>query len=226
VRRIRVRTAATALVAAAAALLTVSPWIGSVATSTTVGAGAAAPTATVTATRRAPATGTATTGATSTTSSPSDAAREIPAGTPLELAAAAIGLRARVTPYTDDDVVAAGGAVRPPTLWTVSWWTGGGIPGTGASNTVYLYGHTWREPAVFNAVGRLEPGDAVVLTTTRGRLTYTVEEVFTVSKQGLVDDPRVTTAVAGRLLLIGCHRVTGAEEHTTANVVVSAQLVP
>lgn len=150
----------------------------------------------------------------------------VPMSAPVLVEAASIGLRADVAPYTNEDVAAAGGAVRPPDLWTVSWWTGGGTPGSDADNTVYLYGHTWREPAVFNGIKDLSPGDSVVVTTQTGRVTYLVERSFVVDKPELPGNPAVTEAVAGRLLLLGCYRETGDEDSTTQNVVVVAQAVP
>lgn len=143
---------------------------------------------------------------------------------PLLLQIPAIALKATITAYTPAQVAAAGGAVKPPTLFAVSWWTGGGDPGTTTRNTVYLYGHTWKEPAVFNRIKELRPGARVVVTTTAGRLVYVVDGSFTVSKPDLVTSQRVTEAVPGRLLLIGCYRATGHEAHTTANIVVSAHL--
>ncbi|HEV7147066.1 MAG TPA: class F sortase [Pedococcus sp.] len=143
---------------------------------------------------------------------------------PLVLQIPAIALSAAITPYTPAQVAASGGAVKPPTLFSVSWWTGGGNPGTTARNTVYLYGHTWKEPAVFNRIKELRTGARVDVTTTAGRLVYVVDGSFTVSKPDLVTNPLVTEAVPGRLLLIGCYRATGHEAHTTANIVVSAHL--
>ena len=145
--------------------------------------------------------------------------------TPLLVEVPSIAVKAAITAYTPAEVAANGGAVKPPTLFSVSWWTGGGDPGLGARNTVYLYGHTWKEPAVFNRIKELRPGDHVVVTTTAGRLVYVVDGSFTVDKPGLVTNPRVTQAVAGRLLLIGCYRATGHEAHTTANIVVTTHLL-
>jgi sortase (surface protein transpeptidase) len=146
------------------------------------------------------------------------------AASPLRLQIPAIGLTATITAYTSAQVAAAGGAVKPPTLFAVSWWTGGGDPGPTTRNTVYLYGHTWKEPAVFNRIKELRSGALVVVTTTVGRLVYVVDGSFTVSKPDLVTNQRVTEAIPGRLLLIGCYRATGHEAHTTANIVVSAHL--
>ena len=143
---------------------------------------------------------------------------------PLLVEAPGIGLTARVSPYTAADVRRNGGVVKPPTLCDVSWWTGGGMPGTAAQNTVYLYGHTWKEPAVFNRLKDLELGNEVYVTTARGRLRYVVEGSFTVPKPGLPTNKAVVAAVPGRLVLIGCYRETGHEDHTTRNIVITAQL--
>jgi hypothetical protein len=162
-----------------------------------------------------------------TSSSPSSHATASSRPTrPLLLEVPAIALRAAITAYTPADVAADGGAVKPPTLFSVSWWTGGGNPGPAARNTVYLYGHTWKEPAVFNRIKELRVGDRVVVTTTGGRLVYVVDGSFTVSKPNLVTTARVTQATPGRLLLIGCYRATGHEAHTTANIVVTTHLLP
>jgi sortase (surface protein transpeptidase) len=162
-----------------------------------------------------------------TSSSPSSHATASSRPTrPLLLEVPAIALRAAITAYTPAEVAAGGGAVKPPTLFSVSWWTGGGNPGPATRNTVYLYGHTWKEPAVFNRIKELRVGDRVVVTTTGGRLVYVVDGSFTVSKPNLVTTARVTQATPGRLLLIGCYRATGHEAHTTANIVVTTHLLP
>lgn len=210
----RTTAVATVLVAAAVALFTSSTmWAGSV-----DGAGPAAPPAAVTA-ARAPA-------PPQSFAQPAgeDEQALVPQSAPKLLEAPSIALRAAVTPYTPAEAAANGGAVTPSTLWAVAWWTGGGTPGTDAENTVYLYGHTWKEPAVFNRVKELEPGAAVHVTTVSGRVHYVVDGSFTVPKTELADHPAVSAAVPGRLVLIGCYRETGLEEHTTRNVVVTAHL--
>lgn len=158
-------------------------------------------------------------------SRPSDASRPfVPASAPELVEAPSIGLRAAVTPYSPAEVAANGGAVRPATLWTVAWWTGGGTPGSHSDNTVYLYGHTWKEPAVFNRVEELATGALVRVTTRTGCLDYVVDGSFTVEKSTLDEHPAVTVATPGRLVLIGCHREAGLEERTTRNIVVTAHL--
>lgn len=165
-------------------------------------------------------------GAVASSSRSSHATASSPATTPLLLEVPAIALKAAITAYTPAEVAADDGAVKPPTLFSVSWWTGGGNPGPAAGNTVYLYGHTWREPAVFNRIKELRVGDRVVITTTGGRLVYVVDGSFTVSKPDLTTTAQVTQATPGRLLLIGCYRATGHEAHTTANIVVTTHLLP
>ena len=148
----------------------------------------------------------------------------VPPSAPRVLEAPSIGLAAKVTPYTPEQVAEQGGAVDPSSLWAVAWWTGGGTPGSHADNTVYLYGHTWKEPAVFNRIKELEPGEPVFVTTRTGRLRYVVDDVFTVDKVALTDHPTVVERRPGRLLLLGCYRETGREERTTRNVVVVAHM--
>ncbi len=142
---------------------------------------------------------------------------------PIRLSAPRIGLDAAIEKYTDAMVKREGG-VDPPKLDAISWWTGGGTPGSNAGNTVYLYGHTWKEPAVFNRIKELRPGDYIFVTTSNGRLRYRVEGSYRVAKPELPTDPRVTEAKPGRLLLLACWRATGKELTTTRNIVVQAQL--
>jgi hypothetical protein len=208
-------TAATALVAAVVTLLAAQPPQPGV-----PGRTGGTPTATV-----VPGVATVVPAPPQSFSRPADASRPlVPASAPQLVEAPSIGLRAAVTAYSAAEVAANGGAVKPATLWTVAWWTGGGTPGTHTDNTVYLYGHTWREPAVFNRVEELEPGAVVRVTTRTGCLDYVVDGSFTVEKTKLDEHPTVTAAVPGRLVLIGCHRETGREEHTTRNIVVTAHL--
>jgi hypothetical protein len=207
--------AATALVAAALALLATTPLQLRAQTEPT-GIPVAPPTAWAATVAPAPP---------QSSARPAEESRTfVPQSPPTVVEAPSIALRAAVSPYTAAEVTANGGAVQPATLWTVSWWTGGGTPGSHADNTVYLYGHTWREPAVFNRIKELEPGASVIVTTRTGRLEYVVEGIFTVAKQALADHPAVRAARPGRLVLIGCYRETGLEDDTTHNVVVAAHL--
>lgn len=162
-----------------------------------------------------------------TQSSAPAAAAQVPSSAPRtvpdRVLAPAIGLDAEVEPYTDEMVRARDG-VDPDTTDRVAWWTGAGSPSTRADNTVYLYGHTWHRPAVFNEIGRLASGDVIIVQTDAGDVRYRVTGRFVVDKDDLAGDTRVRAAVPGRLLLIGCYRETGNERYTTENLVVQAEL--
>ena len=144
---------------------------------------------------------------------------------PHRLVAPTIGLDAEVETYTDEMVREEGG-VNPDSLWRVAWWNGGGSPHALADNTVYLYGHTWNKPAVFNKIGQLQPGQPVEVRTDQGRVRYRVTGAFVVDKDDLATDPKVTAAAPGRLLLVGCYRQRGDERRTSENIVVVAQVAP
>ncbi len=148
-----------------------------------------------------------------------------PSVVPRRVIAPVIGLDAIVEPYTEEMVRDQNGSVRPARVDRVAWWSGGGTPSVRADNTVYLYGHTWNRPAVFNDIGHLQPGDEVVVRGDRGEVRYGVTGQYVVDKDDLAADPRVRAAVPGRLLLIGCYRQTGLERYTTHNIVVQAQLL-
>ena len=158
--------------------------------------------------------------------------RVIAMAKPSRLSAPRIGLDAPIDEYNASTLEqrrrqTGRTGVDPPMLDRVSWWSGNnaGIPGTDATNTVYLYGHTWREPAVFNRIKELRPGDTLDVTTPSGRLRYVVvTEPFKVLKPEFASDSRVTLAKAGRLIIVGCYRETGNEVTTTENVVVALQL--
>lgn len=156
-----------------------------------------------------------------------DAITTVQASAPENLSIEAVGIEAPVTAYTDADVAANDGWVDPPEIDAVSWWAGGGTPGSAATNTVYLYGHVSHLDAVFNRLRDTQVGETVTLTTATGTLEYAVVEVLEpIAKEDLPSDARVTAAVPGRLVLIGCYRGPdqGARP-TTHNTVVLAQLV-
>ncbi len=141
-----------------------------------------------------------------------------------------VGISGPITEYTEAMLV--DGAVEPATMDTISWYTGipGGILSAAATNTNYVYGHSWIEPAIFNGVRQMTPGCEVIITTGNGEtLTYVMTEpVFSVLKPELSTDPRVTEAKAGRLVLVSCYRPDGYNPNaaTVENVVAVLQLVP
>ena len=120
-------------------------------------------------------------------------------------------------------MVKANGGVNPTDPDIVSWWESGGMPGTDADTTVYLYGHTSKGPAVFNDLKEVAIGDRVTIITDNGKVNYVVEGWFTVAKPDLSRDPRVDQRTPGRLILVACWRETGNEPTTTHNFVVVAR---
>lgn len=167
----------------------------------------------------------------SPTASPTSEARPVEdaagAWEPTSIEVPAARIDAAVDPYTDEMVEAADGWVDPPDRDVVAWWTGGGTPGRPADNTVYLYGHVGLTAAVFNDLDEVGPGSNIMVTTPSGTIEYEVEDVLPpILKSELPNDPRVTAAVPGRLVLVGCHREPDqGYRPTTSNLVVIAQQV-
>ncbi|GAB2470713.1 class F sortase [Xylanimonas ulmi] len=151
----------------------------------------------------------------------------IHAATPLELHIPSLSVHAEIEVFTDAMVAAGDGWIDPTTADIVSWWQGGGTPSFPAENTVYLYGHVSRLPAVFNDLHTVEPGALITVMTEAGSIDYDVEKVLEpILMTALPDDPRVNAAVPGRLVLIGCYREEDqGRRPTTHNLVVIAQQV-
>lgn len=145
---------------------------------------------------------------------------------PLSLSIPRIGLEAVIEEYTNAMVAASDDKVDPVNFDTVAWWSGGSAPGVDATNTVYMYGHSWNKPAVFNDLKDLQVGDEIFVTTEKGVLRYAVEFSYQVPKTGLTANDDYKDAEAGRLTLVSCYRETGNEETTKDNLVVQAQLQP
>lgn len=143
------------------------------------------------------------------------------AAPPTRLKIPSVGIDAEAEVYTDD-MVAVSDGVNPTAPDIVSWWSGGGMPGDNTETTVYLYGHTWTGPAVFNSLKEVESGAEVTVVTVNGDVVYEVQDKFTVAKPDLVADERYQQVQPGRLVLIACWRETGNEVTTTHNLVVIA----
>lgn len=148
----------------------------------------------------------------------------IPMCAPERISAEAIGLNAPVYTMTSADINADGNA-DPEFFDAVAWDSEvGSAPGTDATNTSYLYGHTSYGEAVFNHLKELELGDVVTITTCNGTLQYEVEDVYTILKPDLTSDARFIEAQPGRVNVVTCYRPRGDEPVTTDNIVV--QLAP
>ncbi|MCC8930880.1 class F sortase [Rhodococcus sp. I2R] len=117
----------------------------------------------------------------------------------------------------------ASGQVLDPVDERPAWWTESGLPGTDAQQTVVVVGHNYSQrEAPFRALGVAQPGDAVVLDTANGILTYTVESVGPLPKGSLLGENELRRAVPGRLILANCDVRDG--EPTEDNFIVVAQL--
>ncbi|GAA1982815.1 class F sortase [Microbacterium pumilum] len=153
---------------------------------------------------------------------------DVPVARPTHLSFPAAGIDGPVDEYTAADAQAEGG-INPSTLDTISWYSGiaDALPGTAATNTVYLFGHSWVQPAVFNGLADVVVGDRATVTTANGILTYAVDEVITMAKADFTSDPRVIAVVPGRLALVTCRRPDGWDPSAAApdNRVVFLHLV-
>ncbi|MCJ0906366.1 sortase domain-bontaining protein [Rhodococcus sp. ARC_M6] len=104
------------------------------------------------------------------------------------------------------------------------WWGESGMPGTSATQTVVVVGHNYStRVAPFRALGVVEPGDRVVLSTSAGVLEYSVETAGPLHKGTLLGVHELRDSVAGRLILANCDVRDG--EPTDDNYIVVAQLV-
>jgi len=153
---------------------------------------------------------------------------DVPVAVPTRLVLPAAGIDGPVEEYTAVDAAAVGG-VNPAGLDTISWYSGipNPMPGSDATNTVYIFGHSWIEPAVFNALKGLHAGDRATITTAKGDLVYEVDEIIMMAKPDFTQDARVTAVVPGRLALVTCYRPPGWDpsSHAPDNTVVFLHLV-
>ncbi|QIG38822.1 class F sortase [Microbacterium sp. 4R-513] len=153
---------------------------------------------------------------------------DVPVAAPMHLSFPAAGIDGDIEEYTAADAAAAGG-IDPATLDTISWYSGvpDPMPGSDARNTVYIFGHSWVEPAVFNGLKDVQRGDEATVTTAAGELVYKVVDTLTLAKGDFSDDPAVAAVVPGRLALVTCSRPDGWDPnaHAPDNTVVFLHLV-
>jgi len=152
----------------------------------------------------------------------------IPASAPTRLEIPVIGLDGAITEYTLAMIMKNGGYDPQPWRTAIAWDTSieGGLAGTDATNTVYLYGHSWIEETVFNGIRYLQVGDIARVTTANGTLCYVAHDTFTVRKGDYKSHPELTRAVPNRLVLVTCNRPDGYDPNsvTIENAVVILQL--
>jgi hypothetical protein len=151
----------------------------------------------------------------------------VAASAPLRLRAASIGLDGAVSEYTQEMIDERGG-FDPSELTTISWDTTitDGLAGTDAANTVYLYGHTWVDAAVFNGLKDLQPGAVAGIDTANGTLCYVTQKTLTLNKTEYKNNDELTNAIPNRLVLVSCYRPVGYDPDaaTVKNIVVVLQL--
>ncbi len=144
----------------------------------------------------------------------------VPAAIPTAVSIPAIGLNDALR------VIPAGGCpvIDPPTLTDVFWVGCRAKPGTDSDGTTVLTGHAVAGGSgVFNELGDLRNGDAVYITTPRGRLEYRVATQRLYRRNAIALSSQMTTRMPGHLLLVTCYLDDG--RLTGDNLVVEAHLV-
>ena len=164
------------------------------------------------------------------TASPSRVQTEAPSARPMvkmseptHISIAEIGYEADVSQMTTDN-----GVVDPPTKeLTYRVTDRGSQPGEDANNTVYMACHSaTRSFAPCNTVYKeAAVGQTISLTTEAGQLTYRIESIETLSKDGEFENSeKVRSKVPGRLVLVTCLQ-RGIGRSSAENFVVFAQLI-
>lgn len=151
----------------------------------------------------------------------------IAASAPLRLRVPVIGVDGAVSEYSQQMINARGG-FDPPELSIISWDTTiqGGTAGTDSINTVYLYGHSWVDEAVFNGIRVMKAGDVAGIDTANGTLCYVTQKTLTLDKAEYKHNDELTDAIPNRLVLVSCYRPVGYDPNsaTVKNIVAVLQL--
>ena len=151
----------------------------------------------------------------------------ISASAPLRLRVPSIGIDGAVFEYTQTMIDELGG-FDPPELTTISWDTTipGGLAGTDATNTLYLYGHSSVNEAVFNGLQDVPSGAVASIDTANGRLCYVEQKALKLAKAEYKYNDELTDAIPNRLVLVSCYRPVGYDPNaaTVQNIVLVLQL--
>ena len=129
---------------------------------------------------------------------------------PYRLRIPRIGVNARVVSIQSD----AQRVLNPPEDPSLAgWWSDGAAPGAARGSAV-LVGHTVRDGGrgVFDSVGNLERGDAIVVRGSDSALTYRVKSVQVLGKEEVARQAEeiFDQTGAGRLVIITCDDWDGA----------------
>lgn len=144
----------------------------------------------------------------------------LPASHPVAVAIPKIGVRSRLVDLGKTD-----GKMDVPKPAVAGWYTGGPTPG--ALGPAVIAGHvTWNGPAVFYRLGRMRPGDQVMVTRKDGKTA-----VFTVTRVARFSKSRFPSeAVYGPIDHAGLRLITCGGTYDRArrkyldNVIVFAKL--
>jgi LPXTG-site transpeptidase (sortase) family protein len=141
---------------------------------------------------------------------------------PVRLVVPELDLRASVVPIE----VEPSGVLHPPEdVDEVGWWRRSAEPGAESGPTL-LTGHTVSfGGGVMDRLGKLEPGDRVVVRTKAGRVAYEATDVQVLSRRELAQRRHELFGRGGpaRLVLVTCTDWDGRVYES--NVVVTAQPV-
>ncbi len=145
----------------------------------------------------------------------------VAAAAPVRLVVPKLDLRASVVPIE----VEPSGVLHPPDdVHEVGWWKRSARPGADKGPTL-LTGHTVSSGGgVMDRLGKLEPGDTVVVRTKAGRVAYEATDVRVLSRRELAQRRHELFGHGGpaRLVLVTC---TDWDGHVyESNVVVTAKL--
>lgn len=144
--------------------------------------------------------------------------RVVRPGRPRRITIPAIGVRAPVVAIRTSGRV----LVPPDDPAKVGWWSEGARPGARTGSAV-LTGHTVSAGAgVFDGLDRVHHEDRITVTTSRGTLTYVVEDSVTYRKGSLSEHARrlFSQSVPGRLVLVTCENWNG-EVYLSNHIVVA-----
>jgi hypothetical protein len=147
------------------------------------------------------------------------------AGQPVRVQLPRLGMDIPVLPMS----LPADRRVNPPSNGFAYWISDYGPAGAGATNPTYLAAHFWDLGyAAFNGLmdiqagaGRVQPGDAVLVTTPEGINSYRVTATAGYAKSTLQGRDDLWSAVRGRLVLVTCFQLNDAG--ATQNYVVYAE---
>jgi LPXTG-site transpeptidase (sortase) family protein len=126
--------------------------------------------------------------------------------------------------------------VNPPSTNDVYWLEAGigkipygDQPGTDATGTVYLVGHSsGTQTAIFNNLYQLVTGDEIDVVTANGQVKYFVQQVVVLGKSDWSSSEYANQQVPGRLVLGTCYHGSdaqiGGNGSSKQNVVVVAQI--